>query len=556
MMKQLSSRPVAGCRSLHSFSVLAIVLAITASGCRVGPDYQRPMVDAPVDWHWKKAALQDVAQNGPAWQVFNDPVLNDLETLAIDANQDIKVAVGRVEETRALARVSRADMFPQISAQPGFSRNEQSANNFTPGFNGTIPGIRAPFNAFNVPLDLSYEADVWGRIRRTISAARDRAYASVADYHTVLLTVTSDVAANYFLLRALDADVEVLEHTLALRGESLKLVNNQFKFGVVDALDVNRAKTDLSSAEAALANSRRQREEIVHVLAILCGKPASDFKVEFKPLATTPPEIPAGLPSTLLQRRPDVVRAEYLLAAASEEIGVAKAAYFPRLSLTGSAGFESAELSKLFNWPSTAWSVAANIIQPVFTGGRNRANLEAAKARYEQALGVYRQQVLVAFKDVEDALVDIRYRGEQARALNDAVEAARTVTRLAMTRYQNGQVSFLDVVDAQRQQLLVEEQAVLVLGERQTATVRLIKALGGGWDVNGGLSVNPLEVAPIPNAAPVPVVPQDNVPPPPPQPPAGVFAPPQPGPNAPTLAATPPQPAPAQPAAPAPEPKP
>jgi multidrug efflux system outer membrane protein len=524
-------------KQLSSLSSLALVLAFLVSGCRVGPDYHRPEVETPVDWHWKKAALQDVAQSGPAWQVFNDPVLNDLETLAIDANEDIKAAVGRVEEARALARVSRADMFPQISAQPGFSRSEQSANGFTPGFSGTIPGIRAPFNAFNVPLDLSYEADVWGRIRRSISASRDRAYASVADYHTVLLTVTSDVAANYFLLRALDADVDVLEHTLALRGESLKLVNNQFKFGVVDALDVNRAKTDLSSAEAALANVRRQREEVVHVLAILCGKPASGFKVEFKPLATTPPEVPAGLPSELLQRRPDVVRAEYLLAASSEEIGVAKAAYFPRLSLTSSAGFESEELSKLFNWPSTAWSFAANIIQPVFTGGRNRANLEAAKARYEQALAIYRQQILVAFKDVEDALVDIKYRGEQAKALNDAVEAARTVTKLAMTRYQNGQVSFLDVVDAQRQQLLVEEQAVLVLGERQTATVRLIKALGGGWDVNCGLSLNATEVAPIPNAAPVPTAPQDNVPPPPPQPPAGVFAP------APGPAAPPPQPA-------------
>ena len=534
-------------------------LAFALCGCRVGPEYTRPVVETPADWKWRKAALQDIAQSGPAWQVFNDATLNDLESTALEANQDLKAAVARVDEARALARVSKADFYPQISSNPGFERSGESGNIFSPGSHGkSIPGIRQPHNDFIVPLSLSYEADVWGRIRRQFDANADRAEASVADYHTVLLSVTGDVAANYFLLRSLDAEINVLERSLDLRNESLKLVTNQFKFGVVDALDVNRAKTDVFTTQASLADVKRQREEISNVLAILCGKPAADFKIEFKPLTDAPPDVPAGLPSTLLLRRPDVARAEFLLQAANEEIGVAKAAYYPRFSLTSSGGFESAELSKLFNWPSTVWSFAANLAQPVFTGGRNRANLEAAKARYDQQLAAYRQQVLVAFKDVEDALVDIRLRAEQAKALNDAIDSARTVTKLANTRYENGQVSFLDVVDAQRQQLVVEEQATQVLGQRQIATVRLIKALGGGWDSNTGcaLSINPTEVAPIQGAAVGPVgPPAEGVPAPPPPVPASALFPPNRAPNTPAPESPKVEPAPAPAPGPAPEPK-
>ena len=543
-------------------------LSLTLCGCRVGPDYVRPVSETPADWKWKKAALQDIAQSGPAWQVFNDPVLNDLESVALEANQDIKAAVARVDQARALARIAKADFYPQISANPGFNRSEESRNGFSPGSGGkSIPGVRAPHNDFIVPLNLSYEADVWGRIRRQYAAEGARAEASVADYHTIILSVTSDVAANYFLLRALDAEINVLERSLDLRNESLKLVTNQFKFGVVDALDVNRAKTDVFTTQASLADVKRQREEISNVISILCGKNASDFKIEFKPLTDAPPEVPAGLPSTLLLRRPDVAHAERLLAAFSEEIGVAKAAYYPRFSLTSSGGFESAELSKLFNWPSTVWTFAANLAQPVFTGGRNRANLEAAKARYDEQLAVYRQQVLVAFKDVEDALVDIRLRAEQAKALNDAIESARMVTKLANTRYENGQVSFLDVVDAQRQQLVVEEQATQVLGQRQIATVRLIKALGGGWDSSCGcgLSVNQTEVAPVPISGPnggaAISAPAEGVPAPPPPVPASSLFPPGHAPNTPapespkvTPAPDAPKPAPAPTPTPAPEP--
>ena len=229
-----------------------------------------------------------------------------------------------------------------------------------PGFtSGNLPGIRAPHNDFLLPLDLSYEVDVWGRIRRTVTAAREALETSVADYHTVLLTVGSDVALNYFPLHALDAELAVLDSTLKSRNDSLKLVSSQFKFGAVDALDLSRAKTDVATTNADIANTKRQREEVVSMLAILIGKPASSLTMEYKPLAVEPPEIPSGLPSALLERRPDVVHAERLLAASNEDIGVAKAAYFPRLALTSSGGFESAQLSTMFNWPSTVWAVAA-----------------------------------------------------------------------------------------------------------------------------------------------------------------------------------------------------
>jgi outer membrane protein, multidrug efflux system len=485
---------------------LLVTTLLTLGGCAVGPKYERPVVETPAEWKNRIAAEVDgstapVPQTAGAevvtlrtdwWQLFNDEKLNEMAAKALDANQDIQLAVGRVDEARALARLSKADFFPAISLDPSYTRLKNSENS-SPfgrgGSSGSTSGVAGgggstfsdPFNRFSLPITLSYELDVWGRIRRGRTAAKDRAQAAVADYQAVLLLVTSDVALNNFLLRALDSEREVLENNLKLRGESLDLVETRFKFGATDMLDVARARSDVASTKASIADIKRQREAVVNVLAILCGRPAPDFALEPRPLAMTPPAIPMGLPSELLLRRPDVASAERILAATSEDIGVAKAAFFPRISLTAGSGFESAELSDLLKGSSAVWTLAANLAQPLFTGGRNRAELEAAKARYQQALAQYKQQVLVAFKDVEDALVDIRSRAEQAVALDAAIAAAREVTQLARTRYEKGQVSYLDVVDAQRQQLVLEQQATQVLGQRLTSTVRLIKALGGGW---------------------------------------------------------------------------
>lgn len=462
-------------------SLIAMSLLLSLSGCMVGPRYDRPAVETPSDWHWKKASLVEQAKNGLWWQVFKDPKLDELESLAMEANQDLKAAVARVDESRALARLSKSEFYPQITSSPGFSRSEDSAHDFLPGATGTPRGIRTPHNFFSLPVSLSYEIDAWGRIRKSVAAATDRAEARVADYHTIILTVTSDVAINYYLLHSLDAEADVLEHTLALRKKSLELVTSQFKFGAIDALDVARAKTDVSTTLSDMSDVGRRRAETTHIIAILCGKPATDFVIENKPLTLPPPEIPADLPSMLLERRPDVVHAERLLAASNEEIGVARAAFFPRFSLTGSAGLESQELTNLFNWQSTVWNFATGLAQPVFTGGRNKANLEASRARYDQATAQYKQQVLVAFKDVEDALAGIQFRAEQAKFQAEAVDAAREVTTLATKRYENGQVTYLDVVDAQRKQLEVELGASRILGQRLVSTIQLIKSLGGGW---------------------------------------------------------------------------
>ncbi|HLX61893.1 MAG TPA: efflux transporter outer membrane subunit [Planctomycetota bacterium] len=467
------------------------VALLSLSGCRVGPDYQRPIVATPSEWRWKNSTESggNAAAQLPAWSVFKDAKLDELEALAVSANQDVSLALARVDEARAMARLSRADFYPQVTAQPDFKRQEQSGNVYLPGISsfagpkgaGAIPGFRNPYNDFLVPLAVSYEADVWGRVRRSVAAGRDRAEASVADYDAVRLMTAGEVAANYFALRSLDTQIDILQRTVKTRQESYDLIDQRLKAGNADDLDLSRASSELENAGVSLVAAKRQREQVVNALALLCGKIVSEFTIEPQLLTAEPPEIPADMPSALLERRPDVARGERLLAASCEDIGVAKAAYFPRLALTATGGFESQDLNHLFIPSSTLWNVAANLTQPVFTGGRNRAQLDAAKARYDEALSQYRQLTLTAFKDVEDALLDMRMLADQAKGIARSVNSARKVTQLSTARYEAGRISYFEVVDAQRQQLAIEQQAAQVLGDRMAATARLIKALGGGW---------------------------------------------------------------------------
>lgn len=465
-------RPIA-----YRFRAWIAATALLLAGCAVGPDYERPQVEVPADWRWKKAEPRAAAPRGPWWKAFGDAELDRLETLALERNQDLAAAVSRLEEARALASASAGDFFPQVSANPSAQRQETSATQNTFGFEK-----RFLINTFTVPVNLSYEVDVWGRVRRGYAAARAREAASEADLETVRLGVAADVAADHFLLRALDAEADVLERTLRLRREWLGMLREQLDLGAIDALDVSRGETEVATNEASLADVMRRRFELANALALLCGRPASSFEAPAQPLEAPPPEVPALLPSALLERRPDVARAERLLAAANEDIGVAVAAYFPKISLTATGGFASSDLAKIFDWKSNFWQIGANLLQPIFAGGRDVATVEAARARYGEAIAAYRQQVLVAFKDVEDALLDLRFLGEQARALAVAVASARAVSALAEQRYEAGLVSYLDVIDARRTQLAVEQQAAQVLGQRLAATVRLVRALGGGWE--------------------------------------------------------------------------
>lgn len=453
-------------------------------GCSVGPDYVRPSTTAPAAYKsmqemgtWKQGAPLDTAPKGNWWLIFNDPTLNSLEDSALKANQDLKAAMARVEEARAVARVARSELLPNISLDPSLNRTRHSANQVPP-----VDTLTA--NTISVPLDLSYEIDLWGRVRRSFESARAEAQASLAAYHSILLTLQADVAQNYFGLRALDVELATLTSTVNLRGEQLRLVRSRFEGGIGSNLDVARAETELATTEAEAAGLERQRGQMENSLGILAGVNPSQFKIE--PLTGAnwnpePPIIPAGLPAELLERRPDVAEAERQLAAANARIGVAKAAFFPVVRLTGSGGYLSGDVDNLFNWESRVWSIGPSVSLPVFAGGRNRANLERSRAAFEEAVARYRQQILVAFGDIESSLLAIACLSKQAAAQSRAVASSRKAADLASDRYRSGIVSYLEVVDANRERLQAERAQAQLTGERLVVSVQLVKALGGGW---------------------------------------------------------------------------
>jgi multidrug efflux system outer membrane protein len=341
-------------------------------------------------------------------------------------------------------------------------------------------------NTFSTPLDLSYEVDLWGRVRRSFQSARADAQASLADYYNVLLTLEADVAQNYFQLRSLDAEIATVASTVDLRHEQVRLVRSRLEGGIGSELDVAQAETELATTEADAASLAQQRDQLENAIAILVGENPANFKLAALANADTnwnppPPEIPAGLPADLLERRPDVAQAERQLASANAKIGVAKAAFFPVLSLTGSGGYLSGDVSTLFNWDSRTWSIGPSLSLPIFAGGRNRANYQRSQAAFEEATALYRQQILVAFGEVEDSLSGIHHLAVQSEAQERAVTSARRAADLATDRYRSGIVAYIEVVDASRDALTAERANAQLTGQRLIASVQLIKALGGGW---------------------------------------------------------------------------
>lgn len=473
-------------QTFFTFSLLGSLIFLT--GClALGPNYKRPDVVVPENWKVSGKPGEE-AQFYQAetilstqwWKIFNDPKLDQLIEKGLQSNQDIKSAAARVLQARAVARVSGSELLPSAIGNPTFRRFQQSGNQFvTPGFDQP-KGVLT--NSFSVPLDLSYELDVWGRVRRSFEASRARAAASYEDYRTVLLTLTADIAQNYIVIRSLDREVEILNETKKLREQGLQVVSDRYEAGLVSELDLARAKTELASVDVETFGFLRRRAEFVNVLALLVGEPASTFEFETDPINLVPPQIPAGLPSTLLERRPDVLQAENNLRAANAEIGVAQAAFFPTIRLTGSGGYESVELDTLFDVESKTWSFGPSVSLPIFLGGRNRANLKATKAKYEENLAAYRQQILVAFKETEDAIANIRYRDQQIEAQEMVLIAAKDAASLSIKRYIQGLVTFLEVVDTERSRLEAETARVQFHTQRLVSTVLLVKALGGGWE--------------------------------------------------------------------------
>jgi outer membrane protein, multidrug efflux system len=473
------------CKPIVVGTLLLLVSGLV--GCAVGPNYRRATVETPAAWKeappsgWKEATPRDNIAKGNWWEIFNDPVLNDLETQATTANQSLKAAVARVMQARAIARITRADFFPTVTFDPSAIRTRQSGNRpLQPSATTEV----FTTNVYSVPFDLSYELDIWGKVRREFEAANADAQASVAAYETILLTLKSDVAQTYFNLRYIDADLAILRDNIEVYKKSLDLVRIRYKGGVVSGLDVSQAETLLASTQAQYISEGRQRAQLEHALAVLLGKPASEFSIAENPLNLTPPVIPPGLPSDLLERRPDIAEAERTMAASNALIGVAKAAFFPSISLTGSAGQLSVSLGSLLSGRSFTWFFGPNVSLPVFEGGRLSADLKRARAAYDESVANYRQQVLVAFQEVEDALSGLRILENQAAAQATAVQAAQKTLQISTFRYKQGLALYLEVLDAQRTVLQNEQIAVQIRGLQLVTSVQLVKALGGGWQVS------------------------------------------------------------------------
>lgn len=478
-----------GIMSGAMFRLSVLVASLVLAGCATVPAFENPTVELPASFkettagNWKIAQPAEHADRGTWWQVFNDATLNSLESQALQANQNVMAATARLAQARAIARATDADRMPQLNA--GIGPTRQAVSSVAQG----LPAGVGPHTTtvYHAQATISYEIDLFGRLGQASEAAQQDAAAAAAAYRNVLLALQADVAQTYFALRALDAERQLLRETVSLREDAAKLVKRRFDEGDVGELDYARAQTELASTRSEAVALDKRRAELEHALAVLLGKAPTDLAITEAPLLNLLPAIPAGLPSALLERRPDIAAAQRAMAASSARVGAARAAFFPRLSLTGSGGFESTDLGDLFKWSSRTWllgPIAGALTMPLLDGGRNKANLAYAQASYEEAIARYRQQVLTAFREVDDSLSGLRVLTDQAREQDAAVIGARRVAQLSQTRYREGMVSYLEVVDAQRGALASQRLATQIAGERAATTVALIRALGGGWSAN------------------------------------------------------------------------
>ena len=448
------------------------------------PKYQKPEVTTPAGWQapspWREAAPKDSLAKGNWWTLFADPELNQYEERAIANNQSLKAAVARLAEARSFARIATANYFPQLSVNPSAQRERLSGNR--PLLGGTAATTPVTQNIFQIPFDLNYELDLFGRVRHSVEAANAQYQASAADLENVRLTITSEVAGDFFQLRELDAEMAVVRKAIDYEQKGLQVVENRHTGGAASGLDVAQQQTLLDSSEAQLALLQQQRDQFQHALAALQGLPASSFVAPVRALDAEPPAVPMLLPSELLERRPDVAEAERNVAAANARIGVARAALYPSISIGGSGGYESRAISSLLNVSSTFWSLGLSALQPIVNGGRNRAALENVRAAYDETAANYRESALSAFQQVEDALSGLNALSTASVSQQRAVDDAARALTLANARYSGGLVTYLDVITAQEQLLSNERLATQLRGQRLLSSVLLVKALGGGWD--------------------------------------------------------------------------
>jgi NodT family efflux transporter outer membrane factor (OMF) lipoprotein len=476
-----------GARLGRRLALIPVVLMLL-TGCAVGPNYVRPTVVIPETYKeadgWRPAQPRDNASRGAWWEIFADPQLSALEARVSVSNQNLVVAEAQFRQARALVREARANFFPQVTVGVGVSRSRPSSSE--PSGSGASSGAQSNYT---LPLDVSWGLDVWGRIRRMVESNQAGAQASAADLETARLSVQTELMLNYFQLRTLDAQKQLLAATAAAYQQSLHLTENRYASGVASQADVLQAQTQLKSTQAQVIDVGVQRAQLEHAVALLIGEPPSSFSLAAAPLATLPPSIPIGVPSELLERRPDVAAAERRVASANAQIGVAVAAFYPTVTLSASAGFESSSPAKWLVWPSRFFSVGPNVSESVFDGGLRSALTDQARAAYDASVAAYRQAVLTAFQSVEDNLAALRMLEDEARVQNDAVKAAQQAVVLTANQYKAGIVSYLNVITVQAIALTNETSAVQILGRRMTAAGLLIQALGGGWNVAGLPSV-------------------------------------------------------------------
>ena len=468
--------------------ILGVFSMMLLAGCNVGPKYARPNVPtAPVDAFkeengWKPAQPSDQLLRGNWWEIFGDPQLNALESELTVSNQDLKIANARFVEARAMVHYNRAAQYPTISTSPGIESLRDSAHQpYLPTTSTT--------GDFVLPLDVSYELDVWGRVRRTVSASREEAQATAGDLATVNLSLHAELAYDYFELRSADAQKQLLDNTVKAYAENLQLTLGRFKGGVAPRSDVAQAQTQLDTTNVQDTDVSVQRAQFEHAIAILIGKPPADFSLAAAPLNHQPPSIPIGLPSDLLQRRPDIAAAERRVAEANQQIGIARAAYFPTVSLGATAGFAGTQGSNWFTWPSGFWAVGPALAETLFDAGRRRATSESARANYDATVATYRQTSLTAFQEVEDNVAALRILENEAQQQRHAVESSQDSLQLFTNRYKGGVDTYLQVITAQTIELANERNDIDILRRRLDASVLLVKALGGGWNVSNSLLI-------------------------------------------------------------------
>ena len=473
--------------SMRPALVSLLLTAVLLSGCSVGPNYHRPSAQVPDTWKgegpWQAAAPQDSIPKGTWWQLYQDAELNRLEQELLQANQSLVAARDRLWQARSLARVASAAYFPSLTASPNGQRQRFSGNR---DLESASPAAVKPDteNIFNVPFSVNYEADLFGSVRRGLEAANATLQATAAELENTRLVLTAELAADYFNLRELDREADVVRKSVEIQQKGLDLVNHQHEGGIASGLAVAQQAALLDATAAQLQLVVQQRSQYEHAIAELTGHPASSFTLDKAPFNVTPPAIPAGIPSQILERRPDVAASERQMAYQNAQVGLAKAAFYPHITLGGSGGWQSRDVATLVNAPSAIWALGGSILQPVFNGGQNRANLLASQAAYDQSVANYREAVLEAFQQVEDGLAGLAFLDQAAKTQQVAVEDSRKALDIANNRYVGGVTTYLDVITAQSTLLSNERLATQLLGQQMVTSVFLVKALGGGWDAS------------------------------------------------------------------------